>query len=405
MNRTVPLSRPDITEKEINYVLRVLRTPHLSLGPKLTEFEQKFANYIGVKHAIAVSSGTAGLHLAMKSLNISESDAVITSPFSFVASANCMLFVKATPIFVEIDAKTFNIDVQKIEEYIELSCIRNAETGNIIDRKTGKRVKAILPVHIFGHPCDMGKIMRLADKYKLYVVEDACEAIGAEFRQKKVGSFGNVGIFAFYPNKQITTGEGGMIVTDDEKIALLCKSLRNQGRDSNGDWLENKRLGYNYRLSDINCALGIAQLERIEEILKRREKIASRYNELLGDLAGIPETLDDVTRSWFVYVVCLSDQYSKKDRDKILAELSDRGISCNNYFPPIHLQPFYRQMFGYTEGDFKITEHISQRTIALPFYNNLKEEESLYVVDNLKDIFRSIRSHKLSMDKIIGRAK
>jgi len=405
VKRTIPLSRPDITEKEINCVLEVLRTPHLSLGPKLAEFEERFANYIGVKHAIAVSNGTGGLHLALKSLNIGESDAVITTPFSFISSANCILFVRATPIFVDINPKTYNIDSQKIEEYIKQNCIRQAETGNLIDQKTGKRVKALLPVHIFGLPCNMGNIKQLAEKYNLYVIEDACEAIGAEFNGKKAGTFGDVGVFAFYPNKQITTGEGGMIVTNDARIAHLCRSLRNQGRDGSGGWLEHSRLGYNYRLSDVNCALGIAQLGRIEEILKKRETIASRYNELLRDLVKIPETLDNVKRGWFVYVVSLPDKSSKESRDKILIELSNRGIGCNNYFPPIHLQPFYRQMFGYTEGDFEITEHISQRTIALPFYNNLKEKELLCVVDNLRDIFKSIGSLAVRKNRVKGLTK
>ena len=379
----VPLSSPDITDREIDSVVEVLRTPHLSLGPKLPEFEEKFARYMGLKHAIAVSSGTAGLHLALISLNIGANDAVITTPFSFISSANCILFVRATPLFVDIEPKTYNIDPEKIEEYIENNCIKDKKTGNIIDKKTGKRVKAILPVHVLGHPCDIGRIIQLAEKYNLHVIEDTCEAIGAEYHGKKVGTFGNLGIFAFYPNKQITTGEGGMLVTNDDKIAHLCRSLRNQGRDDNAGRMAYTRLGYNYRLSDIHCALGIAQLERIEEILKKREVVATHYNELLRNAIKIPETLDGFKRSWFVYVVCLPDHYSREDRDEILLELSKKGIGCNNYFLPIHLQPFYKEMFGYSEGDFEITEHVSQRTIALPFYNNLTLEEIHYVVDNL----------------------
>jgi len=385
----IPLSRPDITRKEIKYVLEVLQTPYLSLGPRLIEFEEKFANYLGIKYAIAVSSGTTGLHLAIKCLNIGCNDAVITTPFSFIASANCILYERATPIFVDIDIRTFNINPKRIEEYIETNCIRQNQDGSIIDQKTKKHIKAILPVHVFGHPCHMDEIMQLAKKYNLYVIEDACEAIGAEINGKKVGTIGNVGIFAFYPNKQMTTGEGGMIVTNNEKIAHLCRSLRNQGRENSNKWLSFNKLGYNYRISDINCALGIAQLERIEEILKKRERVASRYNELLRDFVKIPETLDGFKRSWFVYVICLLDQYSKVDRDKIIKQLSDRGIGCSNYFPPIHFQPFYREL-GYDEGDFEITEIVSERTIALPFYNNLKEEEILYVADSLKDILSTM---------------
>jgi len=379
----VPLSRPDITEKEIQRVVKVLGTPHLSLGPCLLEFEQKFAQYMGMKHGIAVNSGTAGLHLALISLNIGKDDAVITTPLSFIASANCILLAGATPLFVDIEPHTYNINPEKIRHYIENHCIRNEMMGTIIDKKTGKCVRAILPVHIFGQPCDMGAIVQLADKYNLHVIEDVCEAIGAECNGKKAGTFGNASIFAFYPNKQMTTGEGGMIVTNDKRLAFLCRSLRNQGRDDGGGWLAHSRLGYNYRLSDINCALGIAQLERIDEMLNKRALVAARYNALLKDSIRIPETIVGFKRSWFVYVVCLNEKYSKKDRDEILRKLSEKGIGCNNYFPPIHLQPFYRAMFGYKEGDFEIAEYVSERTIALPFHNNLKQEEISYVVENL----------------------
>ena len=382
----VPLSRPDITELEIENVVAVLRTPHLSLGPRLPEFEQKFAGYLGMKHAIAVSSGTAGLHTVLISLDIGKNDAVITTPFSFIASANCILLAGATPLFIDIEPHTYNIDPEKTRDYLESHCTRNEMTGTLTDMKTGKSVKAILPVHVFGQPCDMSAIMQLADQYNLKVIEDACEAIGAELDRKKVGGFGNASVFAFYPNKQMTTGEGGMIVTNEEKIASLCRSLRNQGRDDGMGWLAHKRLGYNYRLSDINCALGIAQLERIDEMLQKREMVAARYNDLLKDIVNTPETMAGSKRSWFVYVVRLGESYSKKDRDEILKKLSEKGIGCNNYFPPIHLQPFYREMFGYKESDFVITESVSERTIALPFHNNLKEEEIRYVVDNLKTI-------------------
>ena len=382
----VPLSRPDITELEIENVVEVLRTPHLSLGPRLPEFEQKFAGYLGMKHAIAVSSGTAGLHTVLISLDIGKNDAVITTPFSFIASANCILLAGATPLFIDIEPHTYNIDPEKTRDYLESHCTRNEMTGTLTDMKTGKSVKAILPVHVFGQPCDMSAIMQLADQYNLKVIEDACEAIGAELDRKKVGGFGNASVFAFYPNKQMTTGEGGMIVTNEEKIASLCRSLRNQGREDGMGWLAHKRLGYNYRLSDINCALGIAQLERIDEMLQKREMVAARYNDLLKDIVNTPETMAGSKRSWFVYVVRLGESYSKKDRDEILKKLSEKGIGCNNYFPPIHLQPFYREMFGYKESDFVITESVSERTIALPFHNNLKEEEIRYVVDNLKTI-------------------
>ncbi len=388
-NIKIPLSRPDITQKEIDAVLEVLRTPNLSLGPKLGEFEEKFASYIGAKHAVALSSGTAGLHLALLSLGIGEDDAVITTPFSFIASANCILFVRATPIFIDIEPKTFNIDPDLIEEYITNNCYQEKNSGKLIDRRTKKHIRAILPVHIFGHPCDMERIMKIAGEYSLNVVEDACEAIGAEYQGKKVGTFGDLAVFGFYPNKQMTTGEGGMVVTDDEEKAVMCRSLRNQGRDGGGGWLAHKRLGYNYRISDINCALGIAQVERIDGILAKRENVAIRYNQLLSDLVKVPVTLEHSKRSWFVYVCCLFDHHLVQARDEILMELIDQGIACSNYFPPIHLQPFYKEKYEYVEGDFYETEHISKCTLALPFHNDLKEDEINEIGFKLNKILNS----------------
>lgn len=382
---TIPLALPDVTEREINSVLEVLRTPYLSLGPKLIEFEHRFANYVGARYAVAVNSGTAGLHLAIKSLGIGERDAVITTPFSFVASANCILFERATPVFVDVEESTFNIDPDKIAEYITNHCIRTG-SGKIIDRGTGKEIKAILPVHVFGHPCRMDRIMEIADRHNLFVVEDACEAIGALFGERKVGTIGNAGVFAFYPNKQITTGEGGMIVTNSPKIAEICKSLRNQGRDGKSAWLNHSRIGYNYRLSDINCALGLAQLERLPEILRKRARVAAEYNIRLKDYVNIPTTQAGVEKSWFTYVICLPEKYTQTMRDEILQQLCRKGIGCNNYFPPIHLQPVYRRMFGYQRGDFPVTESISERTIALSFHNNLQDHEIDYVVDCLTNI-------------------
>jgi len=396
----IPLSRPDISSKEKNAVLSVLRTPHLSLGPKLEEFETRFAEYIGSRYAVAVNSGTSALHLCIRALGIKSGDKVITTPFSFVASANCILFEGATPVFVDIDEETLNIDPFKVEEKLE---------EMILDRQ---KVRAIIPVHIFGRPCEVDQIFEFARKYELRIIEDAAEAIGAEYlvdskskiglknqnkREKqsgwkKVGTFGKCGVFAFYPNKQITTGEGGMIVTYDENIYKLCRSMRNQGRGEDGAWLQHERLGYNYRISDINCALGIAQLERIEEILAKREKVARIYNEKLSDVEELilPHFEENKKISWFVYVVRLKDRFTQEDRDMILRKLKEKGIGCSNYFSPIHLQPFYKKMFGYKEGDFPATEKVSKRTIALPFYNNLKEEEIDYVCGNLKEIIAGL---------------
>lgn len=400
----IPLSQPDITELELKYICDVLRTPNLSLGPNLSKFEENIARYVGSKYAIAVNSGTSGLHLCIKALGLSEGDKVITTSFSFIASANCLLYEKVVPIFVDIDYNTLNISPDKIEEYIEKS----------IAKERDFKIKAILPVHVFGQPCEMDRIIEIANRYNLIIIEDACEALGAEYPfdsnsalykhisknsssnsslfhdstvgWRKVGTIGKVGVFAFYPNKQITTGEGGVIVTDDKELACLFRSLRNQGRTENNKWLSHVRIGYNYRLSDINCALGLAQLERINEILQKRAEIAKLYNEILKDLENIkiPFISPKSKMSWFVYVVQLDDSFSKEQRDKILKGLYEREIGCNNYFPPIHLQPIYVKMFGYQKGILPITEYVSERTIALPFHNNLKEEEIEYVCKSLK---------------------
>lgn len=385
----IPLARPDITDLERRYVSEVLGTSSLSFGPKLQEFEAKMADYVGTRYAIAVNSGTSGLHLIVRAMGIGEGDEVITTPFSFIASANCILFERAKPVFVDIDSKTLNIEVNQI---------KNVMT---------KRTRAILAVDIFGHPAKWDKLRELAKHYNLRLIEDSAEALGAEYKGRKAGSLGDAGVFGFYPNKQITTGEGGVIVTDDERIAKLCRSIRNQGRDEGSDWLEHKRLGYNYRLSDINCALGIAQLERISEILAKREKAARMYNERLTGVEGVeipyvspsphssPPGGEAISRkakiSWFVYVVRLRSDYARVDRDRILEGLRERGIGCRGYFSPIHLQPFYRKLFGYKRGDFPITEFVSERTVALPFYNNLGEKEVSYVVENLKELLKSTR--------------
>ncbi len=405
----IPLSNPDITERERKAVLEVLRTPNLSLGPKLQEFEEKIAKYVGCHYAIAVNSGTSALHLIIRAMGIGQGDEVITTPFSFIASANCILFERARPVFVDIDAETLNIDVRKIVEKLK----------SLKKIKDLKKIKAILAVDVFGHPARWDKLKEIAKNYNLRLIEDSAEALGAEYKGRKAGSLGDAGVFGFYPNKQITTGEGGAIVTDDEKIARLCRSMRNQGRDEGNDWLEHKRLGYNYRLSDINCALGCAQLERIDEILEKRDKVAKMYNERLSDMDEVetpyvsqevnpspspnlspqgrgneemiipsPPRGEGIGRrikiSWFVYVVRLRGDYTQAERDKILKGLRERGVECRAYFSPIHLQPFYREMFGYKKGDFPIAESVAERTIALPFYNNLRDEEINYVVENLK---------------------
>ncbi|MCY7347676.1 MAG: DegT/DnrJ/EryC1/StrS family aminotransferase [Pyrinomonadaceae bacterium] len=356
----IPLSAPDISESEINAVVEVLRSPRLSLGPKLEEFERDAADYVGAKHAVAVNSGTSGLHLCVRALGLKAGDEVITTPFSFIASANVLLYENAIPVFVEIDSKTLNIDANKIEAAIT------------------PHTRAIMVVHVFGRPSPMREIVEIANRYNLKIIEDACEAIGAESEDKKVGNIGDAGVFAFYPNKQITTGEGGMIVTNDDEIAKSAKMLRNQGRDADSEWFEHVALGYNYRLSDINCAIGIEQLKRLDSILKQRETAARKYNTQLAKNPHfiLPEIdLPNGKISWFVYVVRLNENFTRAQRDSIVNEMRKSGIGCGRYFAPIHLQPFYAETFGYKSGDFSVAEHAAERVIALPFFNRITDAQ------------------------------
>lgn len=377
MTYSIPLSGPDITDRERQAVLEVLNTQHLSLGPKLALFEEKMAAIAGTKFAVAVNSGTSALHLIVRAMGIGEGDEVITTPFSFIASSNCILFERARPVFVDIDPLTLNLDPGLIEEAVT------------------PRTKAILGVDVFGHPADWDAIGDIAKRRSVKVIEDSCEAIGAFYKGRPAGSFGQAGAFAFYPNKQMTTGEGGVIVTDDEEIASLCRSMRNQGRGESDEWLQHTRLGFNYRLSDIQCALGIVQAERLEELLAKRERVARWYSERLGDIEEIevPFVHPSVSRmSWLVYVIRLSEHFSGEDRDLILSQLRGKGISCSNYFTPIHLQPFYAGMFNYKTGDFPIAESVSKRTIALPFFSNLSEEQVDLVVSNLRAVLGKLLS-------------
>lgn len=372
----IPLSKPWITEEDIKAVEEVMRTPYLSLGPKLAEFEGMLAGVAQRKYAVAVNSGTSALHLIIRSLGIKDGDEVITTPFSFISSSNCILFERAKPVFVDIRKDTYNINPDLIE---------NAIT---------QRTKAIIAVDVFGQPADWDKLTAIAKRHNLYLIEDSAEAIGSEYKGKKAGSFGDAGIFAFYPNKQITVGEGGVIVADNENIAMLSKSMRNQGRGEGDTWLSHTRLGYNYRISDINCALGISQLNRLNEIIEKRNKIASMYNEKLKDINEIvtPFVAPYVTRmSWFVYVIRLADKFTRDDRDNIIKEMGKKGIQTRNYFAPIHLQPFYAEEFGFKRGDFPVTDFVSDRTISLPFYTMMREEEINYVVESLKEIIKEIK--------------
>lgn len=372
----IPLSKPDITDREKKAVQEVLRTSSLSLGKKYVEFQNIAAKFAGVKYAVAVNSGTSALHLIVRALGIGKGDEVITTPFSFIASANCIVYEGATPVFVDIDQKTLNIDVLKIEA------------------KITKKTKAILAVDVFSNPADWDALKRIAKKYKLFLIEDSAEALGSEYKGKKCGSFGDAAVFAFYPNKQITTGEGGMILTNNKKIADVCRSMANQGRKSeNGKWLEHVILGYNYRLSEINCAMGIEQLKRIKGILKKRKNVADLYNKGLKGVTElqIPHISPQSTLSWFVYVVTLQEKFSGKKRDAIIEKMRNKGIGCSNYFQTIHLQPYYKNEFGYKKGDYPIAENIAERTLALPFFNNLTQKEIDIVVKSLVMTIKEIR--------------
>ena len=363
------LSRPDITDMEIQAVCDVLRSFNLSLGPRLGEFENAFANYIGTKRAIAVNSGTSGLFLSLSAMGIKENDEVITTPFTFIASANTIMMTGAKPVFVDIDPVSLNINPDVIESAIT------------------ENTKAILPVEIFGNPAGFEEICEIAQNHNLTVIEDSCEALGSSLNGKMAGTFGKMSVFAFYPNKQITTGEGGIILTDDDSLADLCVSLRNQGRDKGDGWLSHQRLGYNFRLSDINCALGIVQLSRIEQIKAKRKQVANWYQEMLSDDERLIVPFEDegCDISWFVFVIRLTKgliQY----RDQILGEMTEKGIQVSNYFPPVHLMPYIADKFGYKQGDFPITEMVCKSTIALPFYNNLSKDQVAIVCDTLKEI-------------------
>jgi perosamine synthetase len=390
----VPLSCPDISELEVQYVTQVLRSGQLSLGPRVAEFEKSFAAYVGARYAVAVNSGTSALHLAVRALGIGSSDAVITTSFSFVASANCVLFEHALPIFVDINPRTFNLDPRAIHRFIQDHCSTDPATGILLDTRTGRKVKAILPVHVFGLPCEMDSILELAHKHNLRVIEDACEALGAEYKGRPVGAFGDIGVFAFYPNKQMTTGEGGMIVTNDEATAMLCRSMRNQGRAPDQEWLCHAHLGYNYRLSDIHCALGLAQLERIEELLAGRARVAALYEQGLGGhpFIKLPQALPECKRSWFVYPIQLQPLADGPDsflRDHMLTQLRARGIGCQSYFPPIHLQPYFQQNRWSQECFLPQTVAASNTCLVLPMFSTATEEQVLYVCKTLRGLLET----------------
>jgi perosamine synthetase len=380
----ISLSAPDIGEREMDYVRQVLQSRQLSMGPWIDKFEKEFAAYSGSRHAIAVNSGTSALHLCVRALGIGANDEVITTSFSFVASVNCFLYEGALPALVDIDPVTLNLDPQAVREFLSSKCRRSAE-GLLIDRESGRVVKALMPVHVFGLPCAMEELMEIAREYRLLVLEDACEAIGAEVEGRRAGTFGNAGVFAFYPNKQMTTGEGGMITTNDQHIAEVCRSMRNQGRDTDGAWLRHVRLGYNYRLSELHAALGVAQLERIESILASRAEIAREYSELLSSRKELqlPEDQTGMKRSWFVYVVRFLGDSPAALREHVRARLREKGIASQVYFTPIHHQPFFQQCFPETVPSLPYTDQAADQCLALPFHSRLSKSEIQIVCDEV----------------------
>ena len=363
--RTVPLSGPWIDERDEELVLEVLRSGWLSLGPTGPRFEEAFADAVGARHCAAVSSGTAGLHLCMRLAGVGPGDEVITSPFSFVASANCAIYEGATPVFADIDPRTYNLDPAAVEAAIT------------------ERTKAIVAVDIFGYPCELDPLLALCERHGLKLVEDACEALGARYRGRSIGSHGHPAVFAFYPNKQMTTGEGGAVTTASEEEHALLVSLRNQGRLETSSWLQHGRFGYNYRLDDMSAALGIGQLEKLDRILEGRSAVAARYGELLRGVDVETPIADDADheRSWFVYVVKLP---AGVDRDGVIARLAEDGVGAAPYLPSIHLQPYMRERYGFREGMLPVSEDCSARTLALPFHGRLELDDQEFVVETLR---------------------
>ena len=368
---SIPMSLPEINEADVQAVVEVIRSGRLALGAQTEAFERLIADYVGVRHAVAVNSGTSALHLLVRALGLGPGQGaefapeVLVPSFTFAASVNAVLFEGATPVFVDIEPETYNLDPDDLAQ------------------KITPQTRAIMAVDIFGHPVEWDAVIDIAEKHDLKVIDDSCEALGAEYKGRKIGQFGDAAAFAFYPNKQMTTGEGGILVTDDDDVARLCRSMRNQGRSEMGAWLEHVRLGYNYRMTEMSAALGVSQFRRLESFLEKRAQVAQMYTERLQDLDWVrpPVVKPHVRISWFVYVVTLAEGLG---RDPIMEFMAEQGIPTRGYFAPIHTQPYIRERFGDLSGTLPVTESIAQRTIALPFYNNLTEKEIKAVVTALK---------------------
>jgi perosamine synthetase len=367
VERVIPLSRPYLGEREEELVLEVLRSGRLSFGPTIERFEEMMAERVGARHCAAVSSGTAGLHLLSLAAGFGPGDEVITSTLTFVASANCFILTGATPVFADIDPRTLNLDPAAVEAAVT------------------ERTKAIVAVDIFGYPCELDELKAIADRHGLKLIDDSAQALGAEYKGKPVGGHGVPAIFGFYPNKQLATGEGGVVLTDSEEEHQEVVSMRNQGREyEGGGWFHHVRVGLNYRWTDLQAAVGIAQLEKLDRMLELRREAAERYSELLRALDGIelPHADDgDHRRSWFVYVVAVEPG---RDRDHVMARLREGGVQTAEYIPCVHLQPYMRERYGFGEGMFPIAEDITSRTLALPFFAGIEAEDQEHVVDALR---------------------
>jgi len=390
------MSSPDLSAAEREAVGAVLGTPNLSMGDEILAFESAFCEYTHKRHAIGVNSGTAGLHLCVHAAGIGEGDLVITTPFSFVASANVLLFERAIPIFVDVDPLTGNIDPDLVCQAAE-DLVHDSPSARrwlpLRGVKENARLRAILPVDVFGQPADMDPILNTAHRFGLKVIEDSCEALGAEYKGRLAGNLGDYGVFAFYPNKQITTGEGGVIVTDDDQAATMMRALRNQGRAPGDTWLTHTYLGYNYRMDEMSAALGRVQMGRLEELLRKREQTAEWYNQRLAKIEEIeiPQLAAETSRtSWFVYVIRVAPGI---DRDRLALDLGERGIPARPYFIPIHLQPYMAAKFGYRPGDFPICEDLGRRGLALPFSGVMSEAQVEDVCQTLEEAIVAVQKH------------
>lgn len=381
----IPLSRPDLSEREQTYVLEVLSSGRLALGPFLERFEEAVSRFTG-RPAVAVSSGTAGLHLALLAVGVKPGDFVITTPFSFVASSNAILYAGADPLFVDVDDETLNLDAGKVTGLLEREAERTP--GGVIHRPTGRRIAALLPVEVFGHPLDYAAWRPLADRWGIPLVVDSCEAMGSFYIQNgqkiHAGALADVAVFAFYPNKQITTGEGGVIIASREELLPILRALRNQGRMRGGLWLTHDLVGYNYRMDELSAAVGVGQMERMEALRARRKKVFHRYDKLLRELPEVrrPREKPYADVNWFVYVI----RVPAEKRDAVMRSLNEKGIEVRPYFdPPIHLQPAYRERYPDLHGRFPVAEQASREVIALPFFNTLTEDEQIQVVEALRE--------------------